>query len=151
MNRTALLVEVVPPPARPRASTPRSSLMLLALALASPAACDDGASAPDGSTSLRIQGVADSCPTIKSVMVSPSGAAVGASVLARVVATDRDLADVLKFSWSAPAGTFTNATAASTSYQCAVSGAQLLTANVSDGRCDNKITIMVWCGVDGRD
>ncbi|MEP6652012.1 MAG: hypothetical protein ABJA82_01555 [Myxococcales bacterium] len=125
--------------------------MLVALTLTVTAACDDGASPPDGSTALQVQGVVDSCPIIKSVMVSPSAAALGASVLARVVATDRDLADVLRFSWSAPSGAFANTTAASTTYQCAVSGPQPLTALVSDGRCDNKITIMVWCGTDARD
>ena len=94
------------------------------------------------------------CATWGSVSVSPSETTLGHSVWpASATATAVNPA-ALTYAWSAPSGTFSAPTAASTSYTCATQGVVTLTLTVGDGAipaggaCDparSTTTVQVTC------
>jgi hypothetical protein len=76
-----------------------------------------------------------SCPVIESYSVSTRAAVVGSPITVQASASDADAGDVLRFSWSAPVGTFSSAKQPYTRYECAEPGDRVLTVSVTDGWC----------------
>ena len=74
----------------------------------------------------------DHCPVLTTWLISPQAAGAADPIDVTVGASDEDSGDVLSFSWTATAGTFTNAAAPTTQYHCGAVGAQTLTVRVSD-------------------
>jgi hypothetical protein len=76
--------------------------------------------------------VSDSCPVISNFLVAPKQTSVGAAIDVGGHAADPDTGDVLTYSWTATAGSFTDPTAASTQYICSTAGMQVITFTVDD-------------------
>jgi hypothetical protein len=90
-------------------------------------------------SSPPVAGDLRSCPVIDSYSVSTLAAVVGSPITVQATASDADAdADVdavLRFSWSAPTGTFSSAKQPYTRYECAEPGDRVLTVSVTDGWC----------------
>jgi hypothetical protein len=105
---------------------------------------------------LAPQPGADTCPTVDVQLPTPASATVPAGRIA-VAATgsDPDPSDVVSFSWAASAGTFDDATAASTDYVCTTAGAETLVLTVSDNHlprsCTETYLLPVTCLADASD
>lgn len=87
------------------------------------------------------------CPIVHYSIVLPTSIPEGTSAVAQVLASDPDGPGVT-VSWSAGGGSFGNAGAANTTYSCGTAtGAQTLTAIVSDGDvdCDKTVELAVTC------
>jgi hypothetical protein len=91
------------------------------------------------------------CATPTSVSASPNETTLGSSVTVTAAATAPN-AGALAYQWSAPSGTFSAPTSATTSFTCTTSGSVTLTATVSDGTvpdggsCANDTTtVTVQC------
>jgi len=84
------------------------------------------------------------CPEILAYSASPPTVTVGGDVHLTSVAHD-DNGDVLSFQWTATQGTFTDASAANTTFHCAAVGKATLTLVVSDGKCDDAIDQDIQC------
>lgn len=95
--------------------------------------------------SVSVTTTLNACPTIDSYVASPVAVSVGGSIALSATASDSDTADTLAFAWTAPAGTFSAATAASTSYTCSTGGKQTLTLTVTDSKCPTTATFEVDC------
>jgi hypothetical protein len=75
----------------------------------------------------------DNCPTITRATAAPAKASVGLSIAVEVAATDPDLGDRLKFTWSADgAGTFADPGATATAFTCLRAGKATLRIEVAD-------------------
>jgi hypothetical protein len=97
-----------------------------------------------GDGSASVQGSFNNCPTVRAA-ASPPAAPVGGTIDVMATLADMDPADRLSVAWSAPSGSFANATLAHTTYTCATAGEQTLTARASDGRCEESATVTVSC------
>ena len=53
--------------------------------------------------------------------------------------------DTLTFAWTASAGTIAVASAKATTYRCTLAGSQTVTVRVSDGQCDDSISLAITC------
>jgi hypothetical protein len=100
----------------------------------------------DQSGMVAIVGGFDNCPQITGISASGLQAAVGGSIAISALAVDRDPNDVVNYTWSAAPpgiGTFANASAAATSFQCLVPGSTSLSIAVSDGVCgDSRVAVI---------
>ncbi len=94
------------------------------------------------------------CPILSSYSVSPLAVAVGGQVDVAAAATDLDTSDnaTPTFAWSASAGSFVSATAATTKYNCSSAGMQTVTIKVSATSptvnvtgCDSHDSTVVMC------
>lgn len=102
----------------------------------------------DGGT-IQIAATANQCPAV-ALTISPTDATVGGRVMLGASASDPDVGDKLTYSWTAGAGSFSDASAAQTSYLCASAGPQTVTVTVSDGRCTSTESVSVFCfGLSG--
>jgi len=98
---------------------------------------------------LVVDGTFNYCPQITSLTVAPLSSGLGTPIVLTSTATDAD-ADPVTFAWTATAGTFANAAAASTTYVCTAVGSQTLTLTVSDGSgCTDTISANVTCVNEG--
>ncbi len=87
------------------------------------------------------------CPTITSMVVSPTTVDLGGTI--HVSTTAKNLGTgALTYTWTATGGgSFADATAANTTYQCSVSGNKTLTITVSTAGCtDDSLSVDVTCG-----
>jgi hypothetical protein len=82
--------------------------------------------------SVAVSGQTYNCAAVGSVTVSPSESTVGGSVALTATATAANLGG-LTYAWSAPTGTFSAPTAASSSFTCTAAGPVTLTLTVGDG------------------
>jgi hypothetical protein len=90
-----------------------------------------GSPAPDaGSAAIGAQTY--NCAVASGVSASPSETTVGSAVNLTATATGPN-AGALAYAWSAPSGTFSAPTGASTSFTCTASGPVVATVSVSDG------------------
>lgn len=87
--------------------------------------------APDAG-SAAINGQLYSCATASGVSVSPSETTIGNSVGLTATAVAPNLPGVT-YAWSAPSGSFSSSSAATTSFTCATPGTVPVTVTVSDG------------------
>ncbi len=87
--------------------------------------------APDAG-SAAINGQLYSCATASGVSVSPSATTVGRSVALAATAVAPNLSGVA-YAWSAPSGSFSSASTATTSFTCTTPGTVPVTVTVSDG------------------
>ena len=87
--------------------------------------------APDAG-SAAINGQTYSCATASGVSVSPSETTIGNSVGLIATAVAPNLPGVT-FAWSAPSGTFSSSTSATTSFTCTTTGTIPVSVTVSDG------------------
>ncbi len=122
------------------------------------AACGGGgghrAPTPDARTpvevpdsSVKIQLAFDDCPELI-LAATPSVARIGGKISVSAVTPGRDGGAPLTYAWSATAGSFASATAASTIYTCPglqQAGSQTLTVSVSDGKCKQSRTAIISC------
>jgi len=102
---------------------------------------------------IAINGAFNICPKVTSTSVSPLTVQVGGFTTISAAATDRDN-DALSFAWTAPTGTFSAPSAASSTYTCASVGTQTLTVSVTDGPargCTRSRTVTVTCVASGVD
>jgi hypothetical protein len=98
----------------------------------------------DAGGSILVNGKLDQCPRIKSLMAAPSSAPVGGAISVAAAATDAD--DPITILWTAPSGSFENATAAATHFTCAVAGSVKITATVTDAAgCAEAASVNVTC------
>ena len=75
----------------------------------------------------------DNCPVLTSWMASPlQTSAPNGLIDVSAAATDADTGELLTYAWTATAGSFTNAAAATTQYKCTTVGMQTLTVTVTD-------------------
>jgi hypothetical protein len=74
----------------------------------------------------------DHCPTLTTWLITPQAASSADPISVSVTASDADSGDTLSYAWSATSGTFVDPTSASTQYDCAATGPQTLTVQVSD-------------------
>jgi hypothetical protein len=95
--------------------------------------------------SLAIVGQAYDCAAWSGVTVLPSETAIGGSIALAATATAANPAG-LTYAWSAPSGSFSAPTSASTNYSCTTAGTITLTLTVGDGpipdggSCDPLLT-----------
>jgi hypothetical protein len=88
--------------------------------------------AKSGTQTTLVNGTSFDCATWNTLTASPTQAAVGAPVSLAATASGPIPAN-LTYSWSAPSGRFSNATAASTIFTCTTSGPVVVTLVVGDG------------------
>jgi hypothetical protein len=93
---------------------------------------------------IGVMGSFNSCPTVTSYSGAPATISIGGSVAIAVSASDAD-GNALTFSWTAPSGTFADATAPSTLFTCAAPGVTTLTVAVSDGMCESGAALVITC------
>jgi len=91
-----------------------------------------------------------SCPEVHSLTVAPEQAVFpDGTISAGVSVTETDATQQLSYSWTATAGTFSDASAASTTYTCGTVGPQTLTLTVTEGTppwtCAATSTFLVEC------
>lgn len=102
---------------------------------------------------VTINGQFNVCPKVTSTSATPLTAFVGNTIALAASATDRDN-DPVGFVWSAPSGTFSTPSAASTNYLCTSAGNFAVTVSVSDGPargCTRTASLMVGCAPAGLD
>jgi hypothetical protein len=111
-----------------------------------------GSAFPDAGYA-QVNGTAFNCPTLGAVSVIPAEVTVGHDVAVSASATGPDPSSVT-YAWSAPSGTFSSPTSASTSFTCTVAGVVPLTLQIGDGplpdgsACDpaqSTTTVSVTC------
>ncbi len=86
------------------------------------------------------------CPQITSLAATPAPMSVGGENAIDVTAVAHDLdGNPLTYVWSAPVGTFDDASAPQTVYHCAAPGVVNVTATVTDGNCADLVTAAVVC------
>jgi phospholipase C len=88
--------------------------------------------APSDSGSALITGNTVNCATWNSVSAIPSATTVGSSVTVSASAIAPN-PGAITYAWSAPSGTFSAPSAASTSFTCTAPGAVTLTLSLTDG------------------
>jgi len=92
----------------------------------------------------------DNCPLLVSFKASPQQSTSGVQLIVSVAATDADVAETLTYTWSAPTGSFSDPSAATTTYVCGdgYSGLTNLTVSVSDSHdppCTTSTAFQVDC------
>jgi hypothetical protein len=107
-----------------------------------------------GTGSVAVSGSLNICPIVDSLSASPSEVIVGFPVLLSVVAHDRDNGpSPLAYSWEVSSGglsgALNDASAASPTFTCFVSGTATVTVIVSDGDpapgCADSATVSIVC------
>lgn len=102
-----------------------------------------------GNGSVDIDATLSTCPVVDTVTALPTLQAVGA--VSRVSA---DAAGTpIVYAWTATAGTFDDATVASTNYTCTTPGVQTITITVSNDSCTtpDAVTFEIECVGDATD
>jgi hypothetical protein len=96
-------------------------------------------------------GQSTNCATILSLLANPGETTVGSSVMLTATADGPDPSS-LTYSWTAPSGTFSAPTAATTGFTCNVSGSVVVTLVSGDGPgpdggppCTNTTTTTIVC------
>jgi hypothetical protein len=84
------------------------------------------------------------CPNFGVFSVAPLQTNVGGQIGVAATASDPDGGFVL-FLWTAPAGTFANPEASSTTYSCTALGTHTITLLINDGSCTKEKTVQVTC------
>jgi hypothetical protein len=100
--------------------------------------------------SVLVNGSINVCPVADGVSASPSDIAVGFPTSLTALAHDSDNGpSPLTYQWSAPSGSFSNPTSATTKFTCNTPGPVTLTVSVSDGDtspgCASSQTAVVTC------
>ena len=100
--------------------------------------------------SVLVNGSLNTCPVADGVSADPADIAVGFPSLLAVQAHDADSGpSALSYHWSAPSGSFSDATSATPSFTCTAPGPVTLTVAVSDGdptpSCADQLTLVVTC------
>ncbi len=98
---------------------------------------------------VLVNGTFLTCPTVSSMVVSPTSVAVGSTI--QVNASAKDLGQgTLTYAWTATSdGTFANPGAAKTTYTCASVGSKTLTVTVSNVSCNDTLSVDVTCTQGG--
>jgi len=111
--------------------------------------CSVSSTLPSGSVGVDVTFQDNVCPVLNQINVVPQTIAVGQTTLVSVNANDPEGA-TLQYTWSSLAGTFANATLASTTYQCNQALDHNISINVSDGDtfCDQTRLLNVTCVPD---
>jgi hypothetical protein len=106
-------------------------------------------STPPKRGNILVEGQFLLCPTIGSMVVSPTSVAVGSTI--QVGASAKDLGQgTLTYAWTATNdGTFANPGAAKTTYTCATAGSKTLTVTVSNVSCNDTLSVDVTCTQGG--
>ncbi len=99
--------------------------------------------------SVSVTGTFLACPTVGSMVVSPTSVAVGSTI--QVNASAQNLGQgTLTYAWTATSdGTFANPATAMTTYLCATTGTKTLTITVSNVNCTDSLSVDVTCGQGG--
>jgi hypothetical protein len=100
------------------------------------------------SGSVLVNGVVNSCPVVDGISATPGEVKVGSSLSLVAAAHDSDAGPApLGYQWSAPSGTFSDATAANPTFTCSSIGNVTLTLAVSDGDagCATSASVAVSC------
>ena len=106
----------------------------------------EGTVADAGIGSVVVSGTVvpgDHCPTLAAWLIAPQQTATADPIDVTVTAADADVGDTLSYAWTATAGTFTSATAATTQYTCTTTGAQTLSVAVTDNHAPIPCTTHV--------
>ena len=106
----------------------------------------EGTVADGGIGSVVVSGTlvpGDHCPTLTGWLITPQQTAAADPIDLTVTAADADLGDTLSYAWTASAGTFASATAATTQYTCTATGAQTLSVAVTDNHAPIPCTTQV--------
>ena len=91
--------------------------------------------------------MANRCPTIGAITVSPTMVSPGGTINLLASAFDPDLGDTLSFRWSAGGGgVFADPHAANTVFRYNDMGNTTLKLTVSDGHCEKSKEVAVSCG-----
>jgi hypothetical protein len=99
---------------------------------------------PDGDSRSALE-MANACPTIERLIVSPMKATIGDDITVSVVALDGD-GDEIGYQWAASGGSFANPSVEETTYRCDAEGPQSITVTVSDAHaCTASRTARVVC------
>ena len=96
---------------------------------------------------VRVNGPFNICADLSQVVVSPLQTSVGNEIELESVAVDEE-GDPIAYQWTALAGSFSDPTAASTSYTCEQVGSTGITIEVSDdgfASCVDSWTVPVTC------
>jgi hypothetical protein len=80
----------------------------------------------------QVNGSAYNCATLNAISVIPAEVTVGNAVTVSASATGPDPSSV-NYAWSAPSGTFSSPTSASTSFTCTAAGVVPVTLQIGDG------------------
>ena len=98
---------------------------------------------------VLVNGTFLTCPTVSSMVVSPTSVAVGSTI--QVNASAKDLGQgTLTYAWTATSdGTFANPAVAKTTYMCATTGTKTLTITVSNVGCTDSLSVDVTCSGGG--
>ena len=105
---------------------------------------------PAKTGSVAINGTINTCPVADGISANPADVAVGFPVTLALTAHDSDSGpSPLAYSWSAPSGSFSNASSATPTFVCSTPGPVTLTATVSDGDptpgCADTLSVVVTC------
>jgi hypothetical protein len=104
--------------------------------------------------SVLVSGSLNLCPTIDGVSASPAEVTLGGTVALAAAAHDSDAGpSALSYAWTAPNGSFSSASDATTTFTCDTAGTTTLTLRVSDGdpapSCADTQTTTVTCSLAG--
>jgi len=105
---------------------------------------------PANTGSVAVNGTINICPVADGLSANPSDVAVGFPIALAIAAHDPDNGpSPLTYSWTAPSGSFSNATSATPTFVCNAPGPVTLTATASDGDatagCAATMTVVVTC------
>jgi hypothetical protein len=100
--------------------------------------------------SVAVNGVLNVCPVADGISASPSDILVGFPTALAIFAHDTDGGpSPLAYHWSAPSGSFSDASSATPSFVCSTPGPVTLTVSVSDGDpavgCADSLSVVVTC------
>ena len=103
--------------------------------------------------SVQVNGVLNVCPVVDGVAALPAEVIVGRSVALVATAHDSDVGPApLAYQWSAPSGTFSAPTSASSNFTCTSTGAVTVTVTVGDGDpapgCPGSLSAVITCSAD---
>ena len=95
---------------------------------------------------IQVGGTVNICPLVDALSASPGEVKVGGAIALIGTAHDTDGAPApLRFLWTATGGTFSDPTAASSRFTCAIAGDTTITLTVSDGDCSDSATLTATC------
>ena len=100
--------------------------------------------------SVSLSGSVNICPSLDGISASPAEVKLGGSIALSATASDLDSAPAaLTYAWSAPSGTFNDATAATPTFTCSAPGPVDISLTVSDGDtspgCAPQLSTTVLC------
>ena len=105
---------------------------------------------PPKTGSVAVNGTVNVCPVADGLSANPADVAVGFPVALAIAAHDPDSApSPLAYSWTAPSGSFTNATSTTPTFVCNAPGPVTLTVTATDGDsapgCVATMSVVVTC------